>query len=313
MDCHNRSAHAFLAPADAVDIALREGALDPTLPFIKREAVAALVHTYPDPQSAEAGITASLTDFYRSHHPGVWETRPTSIGETTRAVVDIYRRSFFPNMKVDWQTYPDNIGHKISPGCFRCHDGRHVAENGGRISHACETCHTFLNPVEGEGGSTVLHEGEFTHSPVLEGRHVELRCDQCHTGGVAPQRTCTGCHTEQANFRAGNLVGFESLNIPAEPMADGVDCQDCHDLSQPAEVETIGPLCLDCHEDEEERFRGMLASWEREVKQLLSSAERTADAERKRVLRALRQAGPLHNVEATRIIVGAPVDGRTTD
>ncbi|MGB2987687.1 MAG: cytochrome c3 family protein [Phycisphaerae bacterium] len=306
MDCHNRPAHAFRAPADAVDIALREGAIDPTLPFIKREAVAALVHTYPDPESAEAGITVSLTDFYRSGYPEVVDARPTLIDETTRAVVDIYRQSFFPNMKVDWRTYPDNIGHKISPGCFRCHDGRHVAASGRRISHACETCHAFLNPTEGESGSTLLHEGEFTHSPVLEGRHGELRCDQCHSGGVAPQRTCAGCHTEQASFRAGNLVGFESLDIPAEPMADGVDCQDCHDLSQPTDVEAIDALCLDCHEDEEERFTGMLASWEREVKQLLSSAERTADAERKRVLRAVRRAGPLHNVEATRVIVGAP-------
>ncbi|UCG17082.1 MAG: NapC/NirT family cytochrome c, partial [Phycisphaerales bacterium] len=41
MDCHNRSAHRFLAPADAVDIALDERTLDSTLPFVKREAVAA--------------------------------------------------------------------------------------------------------------------------------------------------------------------------------------------------------------------------------------------------------------------------------
>ena len=303
MDCHNRPAHAFLAPTDAVDVALREGDLDPTLPFIKREAVAALVYTYPDPESAEAGITASLTDFYRSHYDGVWKTHPDSMEKIIGTVVDIYRRSFFPHMNVDWQTYPDNIGHKISPGCFRCHDGRHVAENGRTISHACETCHTFLNPVEDEGKSTLLQEGEFVHSPLLEGRHAELRCDRCHSGGVAPQRTCAGCHTEQAAFRTGTLVGFESLGIPAEPMADDVECGDCHDLSQTTELKTIDALCLDCHEDEEGRFTGMLASWEREVKQLLSSAESTTDGEGRRVLRAVRQAGPLHNVEGTRIIV----------
>ncbi|UCE60253.1 MAG: NapC/NirT family cytochrome c [Phycisphaerales bacterium] len=313
MDCHNRPAHAFLAPADAVDIALSEGALDPTLPYIKRQAVAALVHTYADPESAGIGITNALTEFYRSNYPEVWGERPRSIGKSTEAVVDIYRRSFFPHMKVDWRTYPDNIGHKISPGCFRCHAGHHVTESGQKISHACANCHTFLNAVEGDGESMVLQEGGFIHSPVLEGRHAELLCDKCHTGGVAPQGACAGCHTEQADFRAGNLSGFESLDIPAEPMADSVDCQDCHDLSQPTDLETIDASCMDCHEDEEERFTGMLATWEREVKQLMANAERDADTEMNRMLHALRQAGPLHNVEAARTILGAAVDSRTTD
>jgi hypothetical protein len=86
-------------------------------------------------------------------------------------------------------------------------------------------------------------------------------------------------------------------------MADDVGCQECHDLSQPTDVDTINELCLECHEDEEERFADMLPSWKREVDQLLADAAARADANDKRVLDALRQAGPLHNVEATRAIV----------
>ena len=42
---------------------------------------------------------------------------------TIDAVQEIYRDNFFPEMKASWQAYPDNIGHKDWPGCFRCHDG----------------------------------------------------------------------------------------------------------------------------------------------------------------------------------------------
>jgi len=36
----------------------------------------------------------------------------------------VYHQNFFPEMRVSWQAYPDNIGHKEFPGCFRCHDGK---------------------------------------------------------------------------------------------------------------------------------------------------------------------------------------------
>jgi hypothetical protein len=303
MDCHNRPSHRFLAPAKAVDNGLRDGAIDSTLAFIKREAVAALVRSYPDAESAVAGIDAALTEFYRDNYPDVWKTREAAVHQAVEAVAQIQQRTFFSGMNVDWRTYPNNIGHRIFPGCFRCHAGRHVDENGNRISHACSNCHTFLNPVEREGESPALLEGEFIHPLELEGPHAQLRCDLCHTGGVAPPATCVACHADQAAFRTGTLTGFESFGLPAEPMADDVGCQECHDLSQPTDVDTINELCLECHEDEEERFADMLPSWKREVDQLLADAAARADANDKRVLDALRQAGPLHNVEATRAIV----------
>jgi hypothetical protein len=46
-------------------------------------------------------------------------------------------------MKVQFGTYPDNVGHVEFPGCFRCHDDSHTAEDGRTISQDCETCHTF--------------------------------------------------------------------------------------------------------------------------------------------------------------------------
>ena len=310
MDCHNRPAHSFLAPAEAVDIALRQGTLDLTLPFIKREAVAALVRPYPDVESAEDGIATAITRFYSGNYPDVWQNRLASIRNAVETITDVYRTSFFASMKVDWRTYPDNIGHKVTPGCFRCHDGKHVDQEGNAIVYTCRTCHTFLNRAEHGGESTVLSEGEFIHPIKLEGRHTELRCDRCHTGGTAPERTCAGCHTDQADFRAGTLAAFEGLDIPPEPMADDVSCEECHDLSQPATVQAINPRCLDCHDEE---YEGTLVSWKREIEGLLRDAEAQADAEGKDLLQALRQAGPLHNLHATRMIVRRMIERRTTN
>ena len=57
--------------------------------------------------------------------------------------IQIYDRSVFPDMMVNWKTYSSNIGHRNWPGCFRCHDNRHVAKSGKVLSMECTTCHTM--------------------------------------------------------------------------------------------------------------------------------------------------------------------------
>ena len=57
------------------------------------------------------------------------------------ALQNLYRRNVFPVMKVTWGVYPDNLGHMTSSGCFRCHDGGHVAKDGTAINADCEYCH----------------------------------------------------------------------------------------------------------------------------------------------------------------------------
>ncbi len=310
MDCHNRPSHRFPAPSEAVDSALADGEIEASLPFIKREAVAALVRSYPDTESATSGIETALRGFYKAGYPGVFETRLASIDRAVEVVQEIHRTTVFPYMKVDWRTYPDNIGHMYSPGCFRCHEGRHVDGQGRAISHACDGCHTFLNTVEGESGTSMLQEGAFIHSFALEGRHAALRCDRCHSGGNAPPTTCAGCHTKQADFRLGKLAGVDTPDLPAEPMAESVDCTDCHDVSQPVSLEAVNETCVDCHDEE---YEPTLPGWREEIDRLLQEAGSTADAGDKRVLSELRQAGPLHNFEASRMILQRMAGSRYTD
>ena len=51
-------------------------------------------------------------------------------------------------MKVDWRVHPNNIGHFLSTGCFRCHDGNHVSTDGKALTKNCDTCHTVIAEVE---------------------------------------------------------------------------------------------------------------------------------------------------------------------
>jgi hypothetical protein len=47
-------------------------------------------------------------------------------------------------MKVDWGTYPNNIGHNNFPGCYRCHDEQHSSADGRKITQDCNSCHRLL-------------------------------------------------------------------------------------------------------------------------------------------------------------------------
>ncbi len=142
VDCHNRPAHRFGAsPERAVDAAIGEGLISTGIPFIRREAVRALRADY---STQEAGITAierSIRDAMNARLPNAFDEAELrrAIGVTQA----IYRNSVFPSMKVGWGTYPNQMGHTVSTGCFRCHDDGHKTRDGVVIRQECELCHTI--------------------------------------------------------------------------------------------------------------------------------------------------------------------------
>lgn len=144
MDCHDRPTHAFQLPGRAVDDAISAGAIPATLPFIKKTAVEALRKEYKSQAEADGAITGALEKFYRDGNPAVWASRRTDITRAAKAVVAIYSRNVFPQMRVTWGTYPNNLGHMDFPGCFRCHDGSHLTSAGAAIPNDCNTCHRTL-------------------------------------------------------------------------------------------------------------------------------------------------------------------------
>ena len=144
MDCHNRPSHTMAATAErAVNERLASGGIPKTLPFVRREAVKALKATYSSQEAASEAIARALREFYRAQAEDVDMSRRQDVEKAVNATIDIYRRSVFPEMNVQFGTYPNNIGHIDSPGCFRCHDDNHTTKDGKKIGQDCETCHAI--------------------------------------------------------------------------------------------------------------------------------------------------------------------------
>ncbi|MGH9255553.1 MAG: NapC/NirT family cytochrome c [Vicinamibacterales bacterium] len=138
MDCHNRPAHSFHStPERAVDAAIGQGRIPRQLPFVRREAVAAVNTEYADKAAALDGIARRLRGFYAARE-GV---DGRLVDRAVTAAQDVWSRNVFPAMNVRWGTYPNHLGHVDTPGCFRCHDDEHKASDGSVIRQDCELCH----------------------------------------------------------------------------------------------------------------------------------------------------------------------------
>jgi hypothetical protein len=148
IDCHNRPAHAFDLPENAVDKAMSVGSISRELPYIKKKAVEVLKVDYPARDFAKQAILGELDKFYRTNYPDLYQTRRALVLQAADEVAAIYFRNIFPDMRVTWGTHPNNVGHNDSPGCFRCHDGSHTSADGQTITNDCSACHEFLATAE---------------------------------------------------------------------------------------------------------------------------------------------------------------------
>ena len=174
MDCHNRPAHRYQTPNTAVNLAMFLGKIDRGLPLVKSNALHVLTQSYTNDTQALQTIATTLSHRY-PNDPRI----RSAIG----AVQEIYTNNFFPEMKASWKTYPDNIGHKDWPGCFRCHDGLHKTADGKRSIKAndCNACHTILTQGSGTELDQLTPKGQKFKHP---GDEVEGGCNDCHTGGL---------------------------------------------------------------------------------------------------------------------------------
>ena len=144
MDCHNRPSHPF-APtaARAVDDAMGIGEIPKTLPFARREAVAALETAYPNQTAAADAIAQRLREFYRTKYYDTYMQKRQDVERAVRATQTLFSRNVFPEMNIRFGTYLNNIGHMDAPGCFRCHDDNHKSTDGTVIRQDCELCHSI--------------------------------------------------------------------------------------------------------------------------------------------------------------------------
>jgi nitrate/TMAO reductase-like tetraheme cytochrome c subunit len=155
-DCHNRSAHAFELPGDALDTGFANGLLPRDLPFFKQRALAALEQPWTREQAAD-GIRKFLQDAY-AQDGGIDGPRQQRLEPAIAHVTDIWQRNVWPARKLVWNSYPDLATHF---GCFRCHDGAHTSAGGRTVfgpkraadgapirDGSCDRCHVVLSENE---------------------------------------------------------------------------------------------------------------------------------------------------------------------
>lgn len=147
VDCHNRPTHIYRKPEAELDAALAEKRIDPTLPYVRRKGLEVLQTEYPSHEAARAAISAAIETFYTEGYPEVVKTRSEAVSAAGRELGNIWCWNVFPSMNITWGTYESHIGHpdmSTEVGCFRCHGGEHVAEDGEAITMDCSTCHNVL-------------------------------------------------------------------------------------------------------------------------------------------------------------------------
>jgi hypothetical protein len=135
--------------------------------------VAVLIRPYKTTDEALQTIGSSL----RASYPHL-----SNVDQVVTETRQIYSENFFPEMKTDWRVHPDNIGHKIWPGCFRCHDGNHKTDDGKQMIPAnnCNLCHVILAQGNGQQLEQLNATGyDFYH---IDSTYLDFSCTECHTG-----------------------------------------------------------------------------------------------------------------------------------
>lgn len=173
MDCHNRPSHRYMSPERAVNQAMALKKIDPAIPWIKTNAMFVLTRNYTSDQEACDSIAKVMMTKYPN------EPRIT---DAIASLQQIYSDNFFPEMKANWSSYPDNVGHMIWPGCFRCHDGMHKTEDRKLTIKAndCNACHTILAQGVGPELDQLAPAGQTFKHP---GGDYDGSCTDCHNGG----------------------------------------------------------------------------------------------------------------------------------
>lgn len=265
--CHNRITHLISTPTNTIDELLARGTISPDIPFIRLHAEQVYHLNYPDLEAAARGI-AVLEDTYRRNYPDYYAANTEQVQAAVEALIQAYRNSVFPEQKADWTSHPNHIGHKESPGCFRCHDGKHLNAAQEAVRLECNLCHSV--PVVA-GPSDFVAQIEISRGPEPSshlnpnwiGLHRDAfdpSCSNCHStedpGGTSETSFCSNsaCHGVAwvfAGFDAPALreiLGSQLEQIHPEPPPTVEQGQ------QPTYDGQIGALlearCAGCHGDE---------------------------------------------------------------
>ncbi len=182
IDCHNRPSHIYYPPFRTINDAMALNRIDSTLPNIRSIASAALTQEYSNKDEAMRMIPSFVRRELKTNAPGMFTTRKNDVDRSVKEIQAIYTRNFFPEMRVSWEHYPNNIGHTYDMGCFRCHDNKHVSDDGKVLTNDCNVCHTIVVQGPTRDPKQDMRGMEFVHPADIDEAWREVPCATCHLG-----------------------------------------------------------------------------------------------------------------------------------
>ena len=261
--CHNRTSHQIYQPEQAVDQLLERELISAEIPNIRSNAVAALKWQYVSTEQAAEGITY-LATFYQETYPDFYAENASLVESAIERLQETYVISVFPEQGMNWDSHPDNIGHEFSAGCFRCHDGNHINQEGDTIRLECNICHSipvvstadeFVTDIEISKGPEP--ESHFNPNWITLHRDVfDVTCENCHTiedpGGVSDTSFCSNsaCHSNPWVYAGFDAPALRQLLEPQleEMTTAAVINLDDQPLTYSGVVgELLAAQCSACH------------------------------------------------------------------
>lgn len=254
IDCHNRVSHDFRNPDQALDEVIGAGLIDSSIPWVKKNFLNVLQKSELNEQTLEEEITR-LKDYYKDQYPLVSQTQLNRAFATLRR---IYRENFNSDLEVDWRTYPNNLGHKEFPGCFRCHDGKHVAveETGDParkvIRKECNLCHSVPLKVSDRGNFAARVLKKAADPPQEPASHLVANWAERH--GQEKDAGCLTCHEETTGGEFCSNTGchgnrWDLPRVERFYAGKGIYCIQCHEITGAGAhgVQEHKFECISCH------------------------------------------------------------------
>jgi nitrate/TMAO reductase-like tetraheme cytochrome c subunit len=261
--CHNRVTHLVPMPDDQMDTALARGFIEKTIPDIRAKGVEVLSATYTSQQDGLNGIYG-LENYYQSYYPDYYAANSAAIQNAISYIQTMYIDSVNIDQKSDWDTHPNNVGHLYFPGCYRCHDGKHMDSDQKAIRLECNLCHTI---PEVAGPNDFVANIEIPRGPepqshlnanwiAMHNQVFNDTCSDCHTtnnpGGTDNSSFCSNsaCHGIDWKFAGLDAPQLRETIISTLPPTPTPSAP--LDLNGPLTYDaTIGPLfkskCGACH------------------------------------------------------------------
>lgn len=194
IDCHNASGHPFTNPSNLVDDALQEGLIDRSVPTVKARSEQIIEKAF--------GIAGPEEERSKKYQQIIADARPKTANPKTKDAEAQFEKQMLrilllssfngehEGKPLTWKNFPNNVGHKDFPGCFRCHDGKHQNEKGEAVRLQCTLCHAIPQVAREDGAKTVAS----TVSPDLTAPDFHSDPNFMHEHRTKLDDSCAACH-----------------------------------------------------------------------------------------------------------------------